>query len=576
MRLNSKAFLLAASAAGVCGLQIQAASAQDVVFRRPILMANANDYAWSTSPFVPVDANGNPLSPDTLCGQYAVQREATCVNVAGATVDASYCAGLSKPSTTASQTFSGGCTFAWDTTSWIDPGSSCSPSEVHSRSVTCRSVQTGDVVPDMNCSGTKPASSQTVPDYSACTTSWQAGAWVDPGNSCTASETQSRSVVCQRSDGATVDDANCSGSKPSSTQTAADYSGCTFGWQNASWSDWSSSCSDSATRTRTVSCMRSDGTSVDDANCTETKPEASETSAVFTSCDYRWTTGAWIDPGPSCSDAELQQRTVTCANTTLARAEADSSCTGQKPPVAQAVADYSDCANQTSIQWGAWTSASTCSSNTTRTRTGTCLVNGVASDPKFCTTYGGKALSETESISDLSSCTYSWSTGSWSSWSSTCSSSATRTRTVRCLRSDVTNAADSYCSGTKPATSETASVMTGCVCNSTPTLTLTQPGKISSGTGRSLTTTTSFGSGQDLSGYTCAATAKFIISGTTYNMSVSGSAPLTGSTNMCSASKTITVSGTSYTLNVQVSRSSGFSSQTLYGTATLSGGSDCP
>ena len=57
--------------------------------------------------------------------------------------------------------------------------------------------------------------------------------------------------------------------------------------------------------------------------------------------------------------------------------------------------------------------------------------------------------------------TYSWSTGSWSS----CSSGCTQTRSVTCKRdSDSALVADSYCSGTKPSTSQACSGGSCCSC----------------------------------------------------------------------------------------------------------------
>jgi len=57
--------------------------------------------------------------------------------------------------------------------------------------------------------------------------------------------------------------------------------------------------------------------------------------------------------------------------------------------------------------------------------------------------------------------TGSWREGSWGSWSSTCSPTATRTKPVECVASgDVVP--DAQCSGTKPTSSETEGLYTGC------------------------------------------------------------------------------------------------------------------
>ncbi|MFA5125971.1 MAG: right-handed parallel beta-helix repeat-containing protein [archaeon] len=53
----------------------------------------------------------------------------------------------------------------------------------------------------------------------------------------------------------------------------------------------------------------------------------------------------------------------------------------------------------------------------------------------------------------VSSYTYSWQTGAWSSCSVSCGAGS-QTRNVYCKRNDGTKVADSYCSGTKPGTSQ--------------------------------------------------------------------------------------------------------------------------
>ena len=54
----------------------------------------------------------------------------------------------------------------------------------------------------------------------------------------------------------------------------------------------------------------------------------------------------------------------------------------------------------------------------------------------------------------ISECyTYSWNTGWWWSCSASCGW-GTQTRTVSCQRNDGTTASDSFCTGTKPAVSQ--------------------------------------------------------------------------------------------------------------------------
>ncbi len=62
--------------------------------------------------------------------------------------------------------------------------------------------------------------------------------------------------------------------------------------------------------------------------------------------------------------------------------------------------------------------------------------------------------------------TYAWQTSTWGSCRaiSECSSSGTQTRTVTCRRSDGATVAGSFCTATKPATTQTCSAYVGGSC----------------------------------------------------------------------------------------------------------------
>lgn len=65
---------------------------------------------------------------------------------------------------------------------------------------------------------------------------------------------------------------------PANTDTA---------WYTGPWSDWSSTCSSTAFRTREVSCHA--GTSVvADDQCSEAKPASSDTDSIYSGCGYAW------------------------------------------------------------------------------------------------------------------------------------------------------------------------------------------------------------------------------------------------------------------------------------------------
>ena len=377
----------------------------------------------------------------------------TCRRSDGTTVPNTNCNAGTKPATSETSAVYSGCSYDWISGAWQDPGASCTANESQTRSVTCRRSD-GTTVANSNCdAGSKPATSQTVADYSGCSYSWNTTAWQDPGASCTASESQTRTVTCRRSDGTTVADSNCSGTKPASTQTVADYSGCSYSWQASGFGAWSNTCTSNATRTQTVTCRRSDGTTVSDSNCNAgTKPATSETSAVYSGCSYDWISGAWQDPGASCTASETQTRSVTCRRSDGATVSNSNCDSGSKPATSQTVADYSGC----SYDWveggfGAW--SSTCSSSATRTQTVTCRRgDGTTVSNSLCNSGSKPATSETSAV--YSGCSYS--AVNWTNPANpTCSASNTETQTADCQRGDGTIVSDSNCTSRSIALTRT-------------------------------------------------------------------------------------------------------------------------
>ena len=483
-------------------------------------------------------------------------RDVYCKNSYGTVVANSYCDAATEPVSSESctptsgyscgtegpttQTVAdyGGCTYAWITSAWSAPSSSCSSSATETRTVSCQRSD-GTIVADSYCSAsTEPASSQTVSDYNGCTYSWQTSSWGSctggsgtwnytswspaTGTYCTSSLTQTRtasctanvdsgsqtrSVSCLRSDGTTVPDTDCSGTAPASsesctptsyscgtegttTQTVADYGGCTYAWITSAWSAPSSSCSSSATETRTVSCQRSDGTIVADSYCSaSTEPASSQTVAVYSACTYSWQISAWSTctggsgtwsysswsptAGTYCTSALSQTRTATC--------------------------------NVTSDS-GSQTRTVTCLRSDGTTVPDSDCSGTTPSTSEFCTPTSGYSCgtegATTQTVADYGGCTYSWQasgfgsciggSGTWqyTAWAPTCgqgaftqtrsatctpnADSATQTQTVTCLRSDGTVVGSSYCpSSTMPSTTQPCTPTSGYSCGTEGALTQT-------------------------------------------------------------------------------------------------------
>jgi hypothetical protein len=71
-------------------------------------------------------------------------------------------------------------------------------------------------------------------------------------------------------------------------------------WFSGEWGAWSSTCSKTATRSRTVSC--SGGT------CQGTEPEATQSAWITSDCTYTATNGTW----GACESTGVRRRSVTC------------------------------------------------------------------------------------------------------------------------------------------------------------------------------------------------------------------------------------------------------------------------
>ena len=145
--------------------------------------------------------------------------------------------------------------------------------------------------------GTSLDQTQSQTDYSGCGYSFQAGGWSDWNSHCSGSATHTRSVSCVRSDGSSVSDSECTNrgqSRPASSETAGVYDGCSYYYSVDPWSDWSSHCSSNATRRRNVYCRRSDGAYIDGSNCSSrgvAYPGDTETAGVYDACGYSFQTG---------------------------------------------------------------------------------------------------------------------------------------------------------------------------------------------------------------------------------------------------------------------------------------------
>jgi hypothetical protein len=360
--------------------------------------------------------------------------------------------------------------FEWIINDWSEWNSECSDKALRTRSVSCKNSDTGEIVSPANCGAPAPSTSETAPIFSNCSAiySWKTGEWEPSSAACGAEVSETRLVTCVDNDQNVAADAFCTEAKPEAQRNAMNYDSCSFGWSVSEWSEYDSTCSQAAKRTRTAACTRSDGSTVPVSFCNlSQKPNEEETSAITTGCSYAWNAGVWSDPSVTtegCVSSSLRIRDVTCRRTD-AQTVSDSFCADEKPASTSVTEDYSNCSFDWSIKSSSdW--SSNCSLTAEQTRTYECKRgDGVVVADSFCTS---PKPPENFTQMETSGCSYAWATGVWSDWSSNCSSQSTRTRTVTCstnISGQTISGKVENCTDTKPSTQETSEIYSDCTAS---------------------------------------------------------------------------------------------------------------
>lgn len=222
---------------------------------------------------------------------------------------------------------------------------------------------------------------------------------------------ETQTVECRRSDDVVVADTFCanSGPRPNSVRSC-NVQACVsfYTWNVGGWGACSLNCG-GGVRTRSVFCQDQNGTTVSDTNCNAAaKPAASE-ACNTSACPPVWTYAWQVTPGVcsvTCGGGTVTDTVVCKRNDNLT--VADSNCdAGTKPPVTHS-----------------------------------------------CNT-------------DPCAYTYQWEPGSWTVCSKTCGP-GTQTRSMACRRNDGAYVPDNYCTGAKPAVSQSCNLGS---CPTTKTVT---------------------------------------------------------------------------------------------------------
>ena len=172
------------------------------------------------------------------------------------------------------------------------------------RRVWCAAAS-GRLTGDELCqSSSKPPATQACSSFADCSYSFNAGEWGSCSTMCGVG-TKERTVECLRFPSNApanspasliVEQSLCAAAAnatPASTEPCSDYSDCTYSWSAGPWQPCSTNCGSNGTRTRTVSCRRSDGTAADASICTSSfgdsaKPAESEPCSDTSGCPYAY------------------------------------------------------------------------------------------------------------------------------------------------------------------------------------------------------------------------------------------------------------------------------------------------
>jgi hypothetical protein len=329
-----------------------------------VTAGNSSTFSWSTTnaTSASVSCSGAIGSGSGTSGSITVTTTGPGAGAGSCTVTATNSVGTTATGS-ASLAINAAYSYAWTTSDWSTPAA-CG-STTSTRTVSCLRSPDSTVVADSYCSGsgTKPASSQAVTDYSGCSYSWQTSGWSVPSGC--GSVTQTRSVWCQRSDGTTVSDASCGGGKPSSSGSTTDYSACSYSWNSSSTGSCSTSCGTGTQTTTYSTCKRSDGTTVANSYCGSST--SSSSCSNYSGCSYSWTSSSTGSCSTSCGTG-TQTTTYSGCKRSDGTSVAASYCGSSTS--SSSCSNYAGCTYSANI--GSWGACSTSCGTGTQTRSVSC------------------------------------------------------------------------------------------------------------------------------------------------------------------------------------------------------------
>lgn len=159
----------------------------------------------------------------------------------------------------------------WVTNAWGGCSNTCGPG-VQTRTISCEWTDGTPADPAL-CVRGQPNIQKSCYDNSACQVAWQSPAWSACSTTCGLGE-RTRNVHCRDINGYWAPDSSCAHlPTPPRIEACGDYASCSYQWVSNSWSscDAVNSC-DNGSQIRSVHCERSDGCTVADNSCPGSRP----------------------------------------------------------------------------------------------------------------------------------------------------------------------------------------------------------------------------------------------------------------------------------------------------------------
>jgi hypothetical protein len=185
-------------------------------------------------------------------------------------------------------------TYAWISSGWGACSLSCGGG-LQTQTVTCQF--NGDTVDASNCSGVEPATSQACNVEACVGEQWVASGFGTCSKTC-GGGTQTQTVTCQDSSGATVANSSCTDTEPVTSQACNTQACLTYNWVQSGFGACSATCGGGA-KTQTVTCKDNLGNTVANSLCTGAMPsnvQACNTQACTPACNF------WDPYGTADSD----------------------------------------------------------------------------------------------------------------------------------------------------------------------------------------------------------------------------------------------------------------------------------